>query len=181
MNQLMFACISLVSMTACTTLPFFWQVRPSELVGNGRAELEMHDVHYDGEALSGRLLIGAVGGNLHVDRRLIPNTVIEVDAVSDCTAEYSVPSGFFLTDSFPSKPRQEDILTLKPGEWYGKKVRFFLFSERLGHPGPDCIEARFSFDNVERETVGQLSVRAVRVPQHILDANTSSEESPATP
>ena len=150
-------------------------VKRSGSINNpAHAELEMQDVRYDGQTLSGRILVGAVGGNLRLDRRLISSAFVNVDSVADCTT--GSPVTFLLVDGFPPAPRDEDLLILKPGYWYGTEVRFPLFSERfMGRAGPDCIEADVSLLSYRGDPVGSARIRAVRPPQSPVDAGAPGD------
>lgn len=185
MNQVKLASASFfLLMTACSGIPLFWRTLTGEESGSAteevgknssdigdhaRAELEMQRIHYDGQTLSGRILVGAVGGELRLDRRFISSTSVNVDSVSDCTT--GSPITFLLVDGFPPTPRDEDLLVLKPGYWYGTEVRFPLFSERfMGRAGPDCIDADVSLLSYGGEPVGRAHIRAVRPHQSPSDA-----------
>jgi hypothetical protein len=121
----------------------------------------MQDIRYDGQTLSGRILVGAVKGDIRLDRRLISSASVNVDSVSDCMT--GSPVTFLMVDGFPPAPRDEDLLILKPGYWYGTEVRFPIFSERfMGRAGPDCIEADVSLLSYRGEPVGRVHIRAVR-------------------
>jgi hypothetical protein len=142
---------------------------PGDITDRARAALEMQDIRYDGQTLSGRILVGAVGGALRLDRRLISSASVNVDAVSDCMT--GSPVTFLLVDGFPPAPRDEDLLILKPGYWYGARVLFPLFSERfMGKAGPECIEADVSLLSYGGEPVGNTHIRAVRPHPSPVDA-----------
>ncbi|MCY1047460.1 hypothetical protein OV208_39545 [Corallococcus sp. bb12-1] len=109
-----------------------------------RPLIEFQSPHYDGKALAGRLLVGSEEGTLTLDRRLIENSSVEVVAVLDCAT--AQPVEFLVADRFPPPAREEDLLRLEPGYWFGTQVDFPLFDEQLnGKPGPDCIEITLSF------------------------------------
>ncbi|RKG95547.1 hypothetical protein D7V97_37010, partial [Corallococcus sp. CA053C] len=109
-----------------------------------RPLLEFQSPRYDGTALSGRILVGAEAGPLTLDRRLIENTSLEVAAVLDCAT--AQPVEFLVADRFPPPAREEDLLKLEPGYWFGAEVEFPLFDERLnGRRGPDCIDLTLTF------------------------------------
>lgn len=183
MSQLKLASASFLLMTACSAMPLFWQPKAGGEAGNAtkvekgsgdindqtRAALEMQDIRYDGQTLSGRIMVGAVRGDIRLDRRLISSASVNVDSVSDCMT--GSPVTFLLVDGFPPAPRDEDLLILKPGYWYGTEVRFPLFSERfMGRAGPDCIEADVSLLSYSGEPVGSVHIRAVRPLQSPSDA-----------
>ncbi len=125
-----------------------------------RAELDLKEVAYDGETLSGQLMIGAVGGHLRLDKRLVENIDVLVDAVRECST--GLPATHSQIHGFPHAPRQEDILTLEPGSSHGAPVHFALFSQRLGYPGPDCIDITLSLRALDGSLAGRVSARAER-------------------
>lgn len=131
--------------------------------GAPRAELELQDIQYDGENLSGRLLIGAAGGRLRLDKRLIENVSVNVHSVRECAT--GLPPTYVHADSFPPPPREKDLLVLEPGSWYGARIHLWLFSQAHGHPGPDCIDVGLTIDDAEHQPLGMLTVRATRSPQ----------------
>jgi hypothetical protein len=180
MTRLSLVSCFLFLMAACTGVPFWRTERRLESAetGEARAELELQNVQYDGETLSGRLLIGAVSGRLLLDKRLIVNTVVNLDIVREC--ETGLPPTFMRADAFPRPAREEDLLALEPGHWYGKQIHIPLFSAALGHPGPDCIEATLTFHTVGDKRAGHLTVRATRPPQASEDAGQPPEPLPST-
>jgi len=169
MNKLTLT-VPLCLMTGCAGLPFFRESKPrlteqeaAHLVCGpaepARAELLMQGVQYDGYTLSGRLLIGAVSGRLCLDKRLITNVSVNVNSVRDCTT--GLPVTFIHADSFPRPPREEDLVVLPPGYWYGRQVNLRLFSPIMEIRGPDCIDVGLSVSPARDGSLGQLSVRAV--------------------
>ena len=163
-------------MAACTGAPF-WRAQRRAETGEARAQLELQNVQYDGETLSGRLLVGAVSSRLLLDRRLIVNTVVNLDIVREC--DTGLPPTFMRADALPRPPGEEDLLVLEPGDWYGKQLHIPLFSAALGHPGPDCIEATLTLYAAGDKRAGQLTVRATRLPPTSADAGTPPEPHPS--
>lgn len=156
-------------MTGCAGFPFLHESKPrlteqgtAQLVCGPeepvRAELAMQETQYDGHTVSGRLLIGAVAGRLCLDKRLITNVSVNVDSVRDCAT--GLPATFIHADSFPRPPREEELVALSPGYWYGRQVNLRLFSPLMGQRGPDCVEVRLSVFPARGGSLGQLSVRA---------------------
>lgn len=164
----------LVLVVACAGLPFSRKDVSSEAVG--RVHLEFQEVHYDGEKLSGRLLIGVEEGQLRLNRKLIPDLHVEVRAPVDC--QEGLPVRFMTWDGFLAH-REEDLLTLERGYWFGREVDFSLFDEQLTGPGPECLKAElwlFSFDGV---VAARQEIRAERSPRQPVDAGMPTEPADA--
>jgi hypothetical protein len=172
-------------MAACGGFPFPWKAGsvPQEMAGAsgsektpGRVRLEFQDVHYDGEKLSGRLLIGVEEGRLRVNRQLHPDLQIEVRSPVECHT--GLPVRFMVWDGFPPH-RKEDLLILEQGYWFGRAVDFSLFDEHLTGPGPECLKAElwlFSFDGV---VAARQEIRAERSPRQPTDAGVPEEPTDA--
>lgn len=137
-----------------------------------RAVLEVQNVQYDGEMLSGRLLVGALGDGLRLDKRLISGVHVNVDSVAECATGRQV--SFVIWDSFPPTGREEDILILNRGYWYGAEMRFPLFIR----PGPACINAELSLLSFEGVRIASVRFRAERAPQQAIDAGMPGEQQP---
>jgi hypothetical protein len=157
----------------CSGLPFFRGADAPTSGSKGTATrepppahavLELQDTQYDGEYLSGRLLVGVVDGRVTIDKRLIENVSVQVESVSDCMV--GQPVAYVEADSFPKPVTEEDLLTLTTGYWYGTQVRFFLFDETLiGKKAPDCIEVALLLRAVDRSVAARLRVRGERKVQ----------------
>jgi hypothetical protein len=138
------------------------------------ARVELQNVRYDGRMVTGRLLVGAVAQSLTLDRRIIESIYLTTESVSDCAT--SQPVGFVAMDVYAQRPREEDILVLNPGYWYGKDVSILLFSEDPGGPpAPACIEADFVFRQLGGRPAASVHVRAVREAQPVPDAGTAAD------
>ncbi len=99
--------------------------------------LALTDIHYDGRSLSGLVLIGARAPTL-LDRRLVEDVAVGISSLRDSeTGEEFSP---WVADSALPDASEEDLLTLRPGEWLGREVSFLLFADPLGTVvGPHCI------------------------------------------
>jgi len=153
---------------ACAGFPFF---RRAEEAGRPAAQavLELQNGHYDGEYLSGRLLVGVAEGTLTLDKRLVENASVEVKSVWDCVT--GQPVGFMEVDSFPEPASEDELLTLTPGYWYGAEVRFFLFDAKFtGRRPPACIEVELLLRAEEGSESGRVRVRAEQDVQQPPDA-----------
>jgi hypothetical protein len=161
---------SLLILTACKGLPFFWRTEPGTDIHDpaqapGQIALEWQEVRYDGWSLSGRLLVGAVGRSLRLDKRLIQTVSIYVRSVSACDS--GQPVRFLRMDYFPPRAREKDLLVLEPGYWYGTRIDFKLFDEQYHGPsgGPECIDAELVFKALAGQPLTRMRVRATRTPQ----------------
>ena len=170
MKQLKLAPALFLVLVACTGFPPFWkkEAQPdAERAGDVQSEqppphvtLEVDEIRYDGEVLSGRLLIGAESGVVHLDRRLVSRAHVHVNSVFECNS--GAPVAFIMADALPPPAREEDLLILEPGHWYGTTVRFKLFSERFTGLGPECIEAQLTVLALEGKVLANSRIRAVR-------------------
>jgi hypothetical protein len=142
---------------------------PKEPLRGGIAEFQV--TSYDGESIEGRMLLGATVDPLVIDGRFIPTSTILVDwdSVRVCGKEESLGgAGGVDYDIFVRPPRPEDIVILRPGYWYGRNIKYWLFIKRKPGPGPgpgegpgptggpQCIEAEF----VVRARGGRPAARA---------------------
>lgn len=162
MNRLALSSTALLLLVSCKGLPFFWRASSSD-IGNAdaRARVEFQDLHYDGETLSGRILVSALDHGLRLDRRLIPSISLNTESISDCTTGKPLP--FIVMDVLAPRPREEDLLVLEPGYWYGKEVRIPLFTESIQQQfHPDCINAEFTFRTIGGRAAARVRVRAER-------------------
>jgi hypothetical protein len=131
--------------------------------------MEIQDIQYDGWTLSGRLLVSPETGPLRLDRRLIQSIDVEVRRVSECE-HGSVAS--IHADVFTPLNRQENLLVLEPGYWYGRTVRFGLFDEHYTGLGPECVEADILLLSFDGGPVARQRIRAVRPPSPATDGGT---------
>lgn len=175
----------LLWMAACAGFPVPWKSHSSPSAAEeasesektpGRVRLEFQNTHYDGEKLSGRLLLGVEAGQLRLNRQLIPDLQVEVRAPVDC--QTGLPVRFMTWDGFTAH-RKEDLLILEQGYWFGRDVEFSLFEEHLTGPGPECLRAElwlFSFDGV---VAARQEIRAEKSPRQPADAKTFEEPADA--
>lgn len=177
----------LLALAACAGLPFFGgsedgsreQSAASHQDSSAEAVLEFQNPHYDGETLSGRLLVGVTKGELRIDRRLIVNASVEVESVWDCAT--GQPTGFLEVDSFPRPAREDELLTLTPGYWYGADVRFFLFDPKFtGTRAPDCIEVGILYRMESGDVAGRSRVQVDRASPPVSGAG-SADAGPVQP
>jgi hypothetical protein len=142
--------------------------------------VELQSIHYDGQTLSGRFLVSAQEHDLHLDKRLIESISLTTEAVSECATGRAIP--FILLDVYAPRLREEDVLILKPGHWYGKDVRIPLFTESISEQfKPTCIDVEFAFRAPGGKAAASLRVRAVRPPEESPDAGVQPDSLNATP
>jgi hypothetical protein len=132
---------------------------------DGAPRIEFQNARFDGEYLMGRLLVGAAGGPVTIDARLIRHSTVHVEDVFDCVTHE--PLEFLMADSFTTPPRSSELLTLTEGHWYGADLDLLVFAEKLNkRPSPDCIEARLVFlaepTRGEERASAELTVRVAR-------------------
>ena len=109
----------------------------------GYATIEVDQVELAGGDLNFRLLIGAVDGGVVLDRRMVPNTNVELEHALDCDAGTELRHIF--VDSFVWEPGPSDLIELRPDMWYGMHERFPIFiRDRDGGGLPDCVDAIFT-------------------------------------
>ena len=141
------------------------------MVERGHADLELREAHYDGESLAGTLLISAVGGNICIDKRLVPGWDVTLDWVWDCTQEISTPVASLTIHTFPRPSSDGEVMILEPGYWYGGPIQMPLFMSEhaTGKRNPDCVEVSLSLLPLEGGPAGRVRVRAQREPSMSAD------------
>ena len=168
MNRYILVPLVFLGAAACKILPGFERAKlcldgekKPGVVGSTepQVKMELQDIHYDGETLSGRLLVGVVEGSVRLDKRLFTDIDVNVRRVSECKTGFFVP--YIIFDSFP-KRGCEDLLVLERGYWYGTVVRFPLFDEHLTQLGPECIDVELSLRSFDGKAVARTEIRAER-------------------
>ena len=163
--------VLLLSLSACDLLPFLRksahtgaapEAVPSDAADvPAQAVLEWQNPVFDGERLSGRLLVGVKAGQLLLDKRLVENVSVELRELRECVSGQPVDS--LEVDSFPAPPRPDKLLRLNAGFWYGADVRFALFDEQLtGKKPPECFEAELQLRAEDGRVAARLHLRARR-------------------
>jgi hypothetical protein len=174
----------LLTLAGCTGFPFFSQAaadpsaspagsNPARGGDFTQAQLELQNISFDGERLQGRLLVGPTGAKLRIDKRLIESFDLEVDSVVACGTGAGL--GYVIMDVLAPPLREEDVLTLVPGSWYGKEIRLLLFAEQATQqPLPQCFEADIVYHALDVKNAARLRVRVERT-------HTSSAPDAGTP
>lgn len=153
---------------------------PHRITSPGRTELELRNVRYTGDTLEGTLLIGAVGGSLCLDRRLISGWDVTVEGVWECSSEIRAPVGYMNIHPFPRPPSEGHVLLLEPGYWYGAPIRvpLFMSEQPTGRRNPDCIEVDLSLVTLGNRTAGSVQVQARRDPPAPFDGGVPQDGGP---
>lgn len=89
---------------------------------------------YDGEDFEGRVLIGATVDPIVIDGRLYHWVNVELKNFHECGKKDWLTHMVF--ESLPRPPLPDEIITIRPGYWYGGHVSFALFDEELSHNKP---------------------------------------------
>ncbi|RKG97494.1 hypothetical protein [Corallococcus carmarthensis] len=150
------------------------------------ARVEFQHAGFDGQTVSGRLLMGAASGSLCLDRRLIESHTLAVERVLDCASGQPLP--FLIVDVRTPPRREEDILLLAPGQWYGRDVSVPLFPQpATGQPGPGCVDVELSVHALDAANIAKPRLRVTRAPAPIPESGappsggTSREPPPTKP
>src|SRR5882724_11449029 len=113
---------------------------PNEPIQGGVVEFQV--TSYDGEDVSGRVLIGATSEPFVIDSRLTALTVnIDASTFHACGHEERIIIQGCKGILVIRPPEPDDIITIRPGHWYGGAVKLWVFSEGVIGLGPDCLEA----------------------------------------
>ena len=133
---------------------------PNEPLRGGVVEFQV--TSYDGENISGRVLIGATIDPLVIDGRLIvPGHVgIYPESLHACGTKDPVP--YLPNDIVTRPPRQDEIITIRPGYWYGGTVKFWLFDKRWTRLGPDCLEVDVAVRALDEREIAKIPLHVVR-------------------
>lgn len=117
------------------------QLRERLAGARGTPIITVDNASFDGETLTGRLLIGSTdAGYVVVDRRLFPHAIIVVDDVLDCDG--GAPIRYLAADAVITSQRPEDFQFIEPGYWYGSDFKLILHDEKMvGQPAPACVQA----------------------------------------
>jgi hypothetical protein len=132
---------------------------PKEPLRGGVAEFQV--ISYDGDTVKGRVLLGATIDPLVIDRRIIPPINVEVKNLQLCDNKKD-PFQYIEFDVSAPPRRPEDIITVRPGYWYGGKISYWLFAAKQTGPGPDCFEAELVVRALDGRVAARLPIRVVR-------------------
>jgi len=174
--------VTFLVMVACQGFPTFWRPTTGEAINShddagvaqrqAHVQLELQEIHYDGETLTGRLLVGVVEGRLRLNKQLLSGIHADARDPVDCNTGWRV--NYMIVDSFQAR-RKEDLLVLDQGYWFGKVIHFPLFDEHFTGLGPECLKVEiwlFSFDGT---VVARQEIRAERNLPLPVDAGQPGE------
>lgn len=183
--------LGLMGLSACQGSPFS-RARPGSDTQaatcpaheTATTRVEFQHTGFDGQTLSGRLLLGTLSGSLCLDRRLIESHTLTVERVLDCASGQPLP--FLVVDVRTPPRREEDILLLGPGQWYGRDVSIPLFPQPAsGQPGPGCVDVELSVHALDAANIAKPRLRVPRATapeSEVPSADGSSREpSPTKP
>lgn len=127
---------------------------------------EFQDPSYDGQTIKGRVLLGATIDPLVIDGRLIETSDVDVDAKAIRVCGNKDPIGYLQEDIWAPPPRPDEIVTIRPGYWYGRKIEYWLFAKKkMGPgpgPGPECLEVEFVVRALDGREAARVRIHVVR-------------------
>lgn len=131
------------------------QIPQTPLLG-GIAEFTLSS--FDGETLKGRVLLGATKDTLVIDGRLMEYIYVELKNYRTCDKADRLPHYDY--DFIHPPIKEDEIITIKPGFWYGANVTFNIFDKKESPNLPSCFEA----DLVVRVRDGRIAAsRVIRI------------------
>ena len=156
------AALALILLTgACTSTPQTAgsRVPAKEPLRGGIAEFQV--TSYDGVYLKGRVLIGATVDTLVIDGRLHVSWDVRVTNMHACGKSERVRF-WSIEPLFFAPPRPDEIITLRPGYWYGGNVTFLLANDEAKGIGLTCFEAELLVLARGSRVAARLPIRVVR-------------------
>lgn len=162
--------VGLMGLSACRGGPFSSTRPDADAQGAtcptheaATARVEFQHASFDGQSLSGRLLLGTSSGSLCLDRRLIESHTLTVERVLDCASGQPLP--FLVVDVRTPPLREEDILLLEPGQWYGRDVSVPLFPQSTtGRVSPGCVDVELSVHALDAANIAKPRLHVTRAP-----------------
>lgn len=122
---------------------------------------EFRVTSYDGRVLEGRVLVGATVDPLVIDGRLPEWFAVSLDEVRECGKTELLD--FWSVETFLPPPRADEIITLRPGYFYGGDVSFPLLDRKnKGGVGAPCVEAVLVVRARGMGVAAKLPIRVVR-------------------
>lgn len=105
---------------------------------------------------------------------------VEPKNVRACDTKEKLNS--YILDVLAAPPQAEDIITIRPGYWYGTDVHFFLFDKRQTQPEPECFEVEVWVRESDGRIAAKLPIRVVRTENTSApkDGGTEAPKPPAT-
>lgn len=148
-----------------------------EPLRGGVAEFQV--ASYDGVYLKGRVLIGATADTLVIDGRLHPSWDVRVTNMRACGKNERIRF-WSIEPLFFAPPRAEEIITLRPGYWYGGNVSFLLADDEARGVGLPCFEAELLVLARGSRVAARLPIRVVRTDK-LPTTQEGHPEEPRTP
>jgi hypothetical protein len=175
MTRLMALAFLLLLLTgACASTPGDRGSRESaeKPLRGGVAEFRV--TSFNGEDLEGRLLLGATIDPLVIDGRLIEWKDVELENFRACGKKDRLKH--WVWESLPPPPRADQVITIRPGYWYGRKVLFMLFDEKKTGLGPECFEAELVVRVRGLRVAARQPIRVVRTDKPPATSDGGTEE-----
>ncbi|UQA57826.1 hypothetical protein [Polyangium aurulentum] len=151
----------LLATTACSSTSSDRQARaptPKPLKG-GIAEFSV--TRYDGRFLEGRVLIGATVDTFTLDGRLPEWFAVSLEDVRECGKPELLD--FWSIETFLPPPRPDELVTLRPGHWYGGNVSFPLLDrKKVNGVGAPCVEGNLVVRARGMGVAAKLPIRVAR-------------------
>ncbi len=128
---------------------------PKTPLKGGIAEFTMSS--FDGEVLKGRVLLGATIDTLVIDGRLMEYIYVELKKLRTCGKTDRLPHYDF--DFVYPPVQRHEIITVRPGFWYGANVSFHIFDKKESPGLPDCFEADLIVRVMDGRVAATLPIR----------------------
>jgi hypothetical protein len=142
--------------TACASSPTV--ARPKEPLRGGVLEFRFDS--YDGSTVKGRVLFGATIDTLVIDAHQSGWGDVDFKNLHACGK--TEPLEYIPFCSIVSPDQPDEIITLRPGAWYGGTMTFPLFSRKWGVIGPDCFEGDLVGWAKDGRIIAKLPIRVER-------------------
>lgn len=109
----------------------------------GRTAVEFQDPRFDGQYLRGRLLIGAVSGEIAVPEKVEAHTTVIVDDLVECGTNRRLGlihlCPVALKEPLPTRALHE-------GHWYGADIELEVRDRsQLSEILPECVEVKLTY------------------------------------
>jgi hypothetical protein len=171
---------SLIFTSACASTPTGSGARAAadKPLRGGIAEFQV--ISYDGQTIKGRILLGATIDPLVVDGRLNLYGDVDIDVRTLQACGKKDPVGYIQYDVSPLPPRPDQIVTIRPGYWYGRTVNYWLFHKKVTGLGPECLEAELVVRALDGRDAAKIPIHVVRTdkPTPSPDGGTPAEPKP---
>ena len=159
---------------ACASTPEARGSREAEQkpLRGGIAEFKV--LSYNGELVEGRVLLGATIDPLVIDGRLFDAFNVELQNLRACGRKELVE--FQTIEPLFPPPRPDQIITIRPGYWYGGKVKLMLLNSSATGIGLECFEAELVVTDNAGRVAARLPIRVVRTDKPPAKPDGGTEE-----